>query len=131
MKPIVSILIGIYFVLLWLLNNNWSFDIWIAYIFWVKGLGWVNFSFIKVFVEELLAFPNFLHLTYASELKSFLLDKWYFISFEMIQLSIIFWFYFLFSIIVAFATEFFFFKRDKIYLIWFVIFFYLLLMFLN
>ena len=131
MKLVVSILIAISFVLLSLLNDNWFFDIWMSYIFWVEALGWINFSFIKAFVEELLTFPGFLHTIYSPEIKSYFLDKWFIISYDMIKLSIIFSFYFIFSIIVAFSTSFFILKRDKHYLIWLSIFFYSLLMFLN
>ena len=131
MKLVISILIAISFVLLSLLNDNWFFNIWMSYIFWVEALGWVNFSFIQTFIEELLAFPGFLHTIYSPELKSYLLDKWIIIPYDMIKLSIIFSFYFIFSIIVAFSTSFFILERDKHYLIWLSIFFYSLLMYLN
>ena len=131
MKLVVSILIAILFVLISLLNDVWFFNIWMAYIFWVEGLGWVNFSFIKAFVEELLAFPGFLHTVYSEGIKSYLLEKWFIISYNMIKLSIIFIFYFIFSLIVSLSTSFFILKRDKHYLIWLSIFFYSLLMFLN
>lgn len=123
---VVSIIIALFFSMLWILKYQWSFNLWVSNFVWYDDTFNVDFSFLKISANYTFYLTDLLYNSYRDLLKENI-TKFFLIENQEIYTLVVFSFFFLVSIISSLILKLLPVQRDKIYfVIWLITFYYVL-----
>jgi len=128
MKLIISIFIGLIFLLIWFLKSGWYLNNEEFFLIWIKEMWIIDMWFLYNFLENFLVIPEYIDKLYSYDLLKYL-NKYILINYSQIFLSIIFIFYFFITLFLSFILHYFREKKDKIIVIFMIIIVYMLVIY--